>query len=174
MNWGCGETRPSGWINSDVRAGEGVHVTADIRAGLPLASGSLDYIVAIHSLQDLPFLEIEPALRELRRVLRAGGVLRLALPDLDLAIAAYQRGDRNYFYVPDADAESIGGKLAAQMTWFGSSRMLFTWESTAEWLTRAGFEDIRRCRIRETFSPYPEIVELDNRERETLFVEAVK
>ena len=36
------------------------------------------------------------------------------------------------------------------------------------------FRSIVRCGFRRTASPYPRIVELDNRERETLFLEAVK
>jgi predicted SAM-dependent methyltransferase len=174
LHWGCGEVRPAGWLNADIHGGPGVALEGDIRDGLPLQSDSVDYVVSIHALQDLPFLDVAPALRELRRVLRPGSVLRLGLPDLDRAIAAYQRGDRHYFYVPDSDAECIGGKLAAQMTWFGSSRMLFTWESTEEWLRRAGFGQVARCAFGETRSRYPEIVELDSRERESLFAEAVK
>ena len=36
---------------------------------------------------------------------------------------------------------------------------------------RAGFTDVRRCAFRQTASRYPDIVSLDDRERETLFVE---
>ena len=68
---------------------------------LALASSSVDCVVAIHVLQDLPYLEILPALVELRRVLVPGGALRLGLPDLDRAIAAYLRGDRRYYRVLD-------------------------------------------------------------------------
>jgi hypothetical protein len=43
-----------------------------------------------------------------------------------------------------------------------------------ELLLKAGFHDVRQLAYRETASAYPEIVELDNRERESLFVEASK
>jgi hypothetical protein len=33
---------------------------------------------------------------------------------------------------------------------------------------------VTRCAYCETVSPFPEIVALDNRERETLFIEAAK
>ena len=75
---------------------------------------------------------------------------------------------------PDADAETLSGKLIVQLTWYGSNRLTFTHEFTRELLTRAGFRNVRRCAFRETSSRYAEIVELDNRERESLFVEAVK
>jgi hypothetical protein len=60
------------------------------------------------------------------------------------------------------------------MLWFGYSVSMFTSEFAHELLERAGFEQIRDCRFGETNSEDPGITELDNREPETLFVEAVK
>jgi hypothetical protein len=106
-------------------------------------------------------------------VLQPGGWLRLALPDLERAMVAFLRKDARYFCVPDEDAQSLGGKLCVQMTWYGWSRSLFTGDYIEELLVRAGFSAVHHCRFRETRSPYPGIVDLDNRERETLFTEAV-
>ena len=174
LNWGCGDWTERGWINSDVKKFPGVDLVADIREGLPLESDSVDYIASIHSLPEIPFTEIVPALSELRRVLKPGGVLRLVLPDLDKGIAAYQRRDAEYFKIPDEDARSLGAKFVTQMVWYGYSRSLFTYEFIEEQLQNAGFSSVANCGFKRTVSPYPEIVELDNRERESLFVEAVK
>jgi hypothetical protein len=43
-----------------------------------------------------------------------------------------------------------------------------------ELLQRAGFAQVSRCQYGRTDGPWPDIVELDNRERESLFMEAVK
>jgi predicted SAM-dependent methyltransferase len=174
LNWGCGPAPAPGWINSDLLQAPGIDLSCDIREGLPLESESVQYAVGIHGLQDLPYLDVVPALRELRRVLAPGGVLRLGLPDLERAIAAYLRDDPSYFYIPDEEAATISGKLIIQMTWYGSNRMMFTYEFARELLLRAGFRDVLRCAFRETASRYPEIVAFDNRERESLFVEAVR
>ena len=174
LNWGSGRDTQPGWINSDLRDGDDVHICCDIRSGLPLDGESIDYAVSIHALPELPYADLVPALGELRRVLKAGGVLRLGLPDLDRAITAYRRGDRAYFVVPDEDARSIGGKLVVQMTWYGFSRSLFTLDFTQELLAKAGFTHIVACAYQRTASGYPEIVELDNREQESLFVEGSK
>jgi SAM-dependent methyltransferase len=163
---------PAGWLNSDRVAAPGVDVTCDIRAGLPLADASMDCVVAMHVLQDLAYAEIEPALRELRRVLAPDGVLRIGVPDLDRAIAAYGRGDRAYFYVPDEDAGRLGSKLVTQLVWYGSVRTPFTFDFAVETMERAGFGAVVRCAFRTTASRFADIVTLDNRERETLFVEA--
>ncbi len=163
-----------GWINADRVAGPGVDLRGDVRDGLALADASIDYVVAMHVLQDLAYPEIVPALRELRRVLAPAGVLRIGVPDLDRAIAAYVGGDREYFYVPDADAACIGAKLVVQVIWYGSVRTPFTFDFAAELLHRAGFHDVVRCRLGRTASAHADIVTLDNRERETLFVEATR
>lgn len=174
LNWGCGPHPAAGWINSDLVAGPGVDLPCDIRDGLPLADGSCHYIAAIHALQDLPFVDLDRAVSELRRVLSPGGVLRLGLPDLDRAIAAYLRGDGSYFHVPDGDVRTVGGKLCVQATWYGSVRTPFTFEFARELLLRNGLRSVVRCAFRVTAGRHPEIVALDNRERESLFVEAVR
>ena len=174
LNWGCGEHPEPGWLNSDIKDVPGIDVVADVRAGLPLETGSIDYITSIHALPELPYPDLVPALQELHRVLKPGGVLRLALPDLDRGIAAYQNGDADYFHVPDDDARTIGAKFVTQMVWYGYSRSLFVLDFVEELLERAGFARVERCEYRETASRWPEIVELDNRPRESLFVEGFK
>jgi SAM-dependent methyltransferase len=174
MNWGCGEHPEPGWINTDIKDGPGIDFSADIRDGLPLEDEFIDYITSIHALPEIPYQDLVPALGELRRVLKPDGVLRLVLPDLEKGMRAYLQDDRDYFLIPDEDAESIGGKLITQLVWYGWSRTLFTHDFAEELLRKAGFTAIMTCSFRETKSRFPEIVELDSRERESLFIEAVK
>jgi predicted SAM-dependent methyltransferase len=174
LNWGCGDHVAAGWINSDIKQGDDVDLVADIKAGLPLASGCLDYAVSVHALPELPYPELVPALRELRRVLKPGGVLRLVLPDLDRAIDAYRRGESDYFKVDPREVQSLSGRFIVQMLWYGYSRSLFTRDFAVELLEKAGFEDVRDCDYRQTASAFAEIVTLDNREDESLYVEARK
>lgn len=174
LNWGCGNHTAEGWINSDQKDDPRINLQCDIRNGLPLADDSIDYAVSIHALPEVPYDGLIPVLRELRRVLRPGGVLRLCLPDLLKGVDAYRRGERDYFLVPDTDAASLGGKLITQLIWYGYSRTLFTSDFVEELLLKAGFTSVAHCRFRQTASPHAEIVQLDNRERESLFVEATK
>jgi predicted SAM-dependent methyltransferase len=173
LHWGCGPNTPYGWVNSDILAFPGVDVVADIREGLPFEDGAFDLIVTIHTLPELAFREMDRALAELFRVLAPGGTLRLSLPDLDKAIQAYRANDIDYFFlIPDDQARTLSGKMIAQLLWYGQSRMMFTWESIQELLIRNGFTDIQRCGFRQTRSALQGITDLDDRELESLFVEA--
>ncbi len=174
LNWGCGNHVAPGWINSDRKSGDGIDLSCDIGAGLPLDDDSIDYAVSIHALPEVPYPDLTAVLQELRRVIKPGGVLRLALPDLLKGVEAYQRGDRDYFLIPDEDARKIGAKVVLQLIWYGYSRTLFTHDFIEEQLLKAGFSRVERCAYRHTRSPYPEIFELDDREQESLFVEAIK
>ena len=174
LNWGCGEHPEPGWINSDLKDGPGIDISCDIRDGIPLDDASLDYIVSVHALPMISFPDLVPVLEELRRLLKPGGVLRLCLPDVERGIRAYLDGNRDYFLVPDDDVRSLGGKFVVHMLWYGYSVTMFTEDFVHELLEKARFSRVVPCRFRETHSPWPEIVELDNREDESLFVEAVK
>jgi ubiquinone/menaquinone biosynthesis C-methylase UbiE len=174
LQWGCGNWTPQGWINSDIKARLGVDLPCDITEGLPLDEGTIDYAVSVHALQEIEFSDQLTVLAELRRVLKPGGFLRLVLPDLMKGLRALERGDRDYFLVPDEDAERMGAKFITQIIWYGYSRTLFVPEFIEELLFKAGFCHVAHCRFKQTSSPYEEIVDLDNREAESLFVEASK
>lgn len=175
LNWGCGPITPYGWVNSDIRPGPGIDVVGDIRAGLPIADGVFDYAVSIHALPEIPYADQDRALQELKRVLKPGAVLRLGLPDLEKAIAAYNTKDIDYFFlIPDEAIQSLTGKMITQLLWYGCSRTMFTAEFMAELLARNGFQNIYPCSFRETRSSFPGIVELDDRQLESFFIEATK
>lgn len=138
----------------------------------PLEDASMDYVVSIHALPMISYRDLVPVLTEFRRVLKPGGVLRLALSDFEKGMQAYLRQDEDYFLVPDSDERTLGGKLIVQLLWYGYSVTLFTASFIEDLLRRSGFPRVRHCGYRQTHSRWPDIVSLDNRERESLFVEA--
>src|SRR5262249_33931616 len=83
-------------------------------------------------------------------------------------------GRRDYFQVSPGEASSDGGRLISHILWFGYSRTLFTADFAAELLERAGFEQVERLSYRRTASPFGEIVDLDNREGESCYLEGRK
>lgn len=174
LHWGCGPITPAGWVNSDIHAWPGVTVVADIRAGLPFPDNQFDCLVSMHALPELTYRELDPAFRELRRVLRSGGTLRLGLPDMDRAIQAYRARDVDYFLIGDDVVQDLAGKMIVQLTWFGACRCLFNPTFTTELLMRNGFADIIECGFQTTATSMAGITDLDNRPLESFFVEARK
>ena len=174
LNWGCGEDPPAGWVNSDLKDLPGVDICCDIRDGLPVESDRFDYAVSMHALPMIGYPELVPVLAELRRVLKPGGVLRLGLPDVEKGIRAFLSGDRDYFLVPDDEVRSLGGKFVVHMLWYGWSVTMFTSDFIEELLTKSGFRQVSHCRYQASSSGIPGILELDDREAESLFVEATK
>lgn len=172
LHWGCGSVTPTGWINSDIRPRPGVDLPCDIVQGLPLEAESIDYISSQHALQQIEVYDIVTALRELRRVLKPGGVLRLCLPDFDKAIEAYREGRRDYFWC--WDWQSISGNFITQIMDYNYTRTPLTFEFTEELLRKAGFGKVVRVEYRATASPNTNIVDLDGREEESFYVEAFK
>ena len=94
---GAGPLGIPGWLNSDLISGD---IYLDLMRPLPLPDASVSYVFGEHVIEHLPEQAAIELLRELHRVLRPGGVLRLTTPDLKKLIAIYE--DRN----PVIDRES--------------------------------------------------------------------
>jgi ubiquinone/menaquinone biosynthesis C-methylase UbiE len=172
LHWGCDTITPAGWINSDIKTGPGIDLSCDILEGLPVADESIEYIVSQHALQELKIADLKQALRELHRVLKSHGVLRLGLADLNRAITAYQSGHWEFFLVNDW--QTLSGNFITYLLWYSYNRSLFTPDFAAELLRKAGFREVHQVAYRQTASPYPEIVELDARPEESFYIEAFK
>jgi SAM-dependent methyltransferase len=93
MKLNVGATHPSspGWTTVDMG-------TADIQHDLsvrpwPFEEDSIDAIVASHILEHFPQEGGVAFLQECHRILKPGGALRIAVPDLDKFIRAHVTGD---------------------------------------------------------------------------------
>jgi len=137
----------------------------DAAYGLPFADNSADFIYSSHFLEHLFKDEAQRVLRESLRALKPGGIVRICVPDLAHAVALYTGGDKrvmleNYFFVED------------RASFLARHKYMYDFELLAAELTAAGFVDVQRCEYREGRTP--DLVHLDNRPEETLYVEAAK
>lgn len=173
LNWGCGPHLVDGWVGSDINDHGQEHV-GDIREGLPWGDSTFRLVVAHHSLSLLTWEELVPALRELRRVMMPSGVFRASVPDLMGAVRAYHGQNPDHFKVSDTHEPTLDGKFCMYVTQAGASRSVFTLPWLGALLTRAGFTKAWPTRAGVTQSVWPEVVELDSRPAESLFVEALK
>jgi SAM-dependent methyltransferase len=172
LDFGCAFQKHAGWIGSDLIDYGQDHV-GDILDGLPFPDHHFDMITAHHSLQMIRFDDLQRGLAELRRVLKVGGVLRIAVPDAELAVHRFLAG-WDQFPISQEIERTESGRFLRYLLWHGDARSAFTFESLTDALNRAGLQNVRRCKFRQTCSQYPEIVDLDTREGESLFVEAIK
>jgi SAM-dependent methyltransferase len=79
LDLGCGDTKqyPGSW-GLDLRAAAAVDAVTDLARSLPVASGSVDAIFAVHVLEHL--IDFLALVDDCHRVLRPGGTLHLMSP----------------------------------------------------------------------------------------------
>jgi len=101
-NLGAGSFCHPCWTNIDLYpAGEAPspHIFYDLMSlqPLPLPDGRAELVYCSHTLEHVTDDAVRNALREIYRVLRPGGVVRLVTPDIDLAYRAWRDRDHAYF-----------------------------------------------------------------------------
>jgi len=89
VNIGCGSTWHAAWVNLDMRPVNPQIRSWDVAKGLPFRGGEVQACYASHVLEHLSRPQARALLREVWRVLRPGGVLRLAVPDLEAIAREY-------------------------------------------------------------------------------------
>ncbi len=89
LNVGCGRCYHDEWTNIDLVASGPQVRQYDLRRGLPYDDASFDAVYHSHVLEHLTPEDAAAMLRECGRVLRPGGVLRVAVPDLEGIAQAY-------------------------------------------------------------------------------------
>lgn len=159
LNAGCGSVQPSGWVNVD-RQDFGQPHAADFALGTEWGDGTFKGIVCNHSIQESTYDETPKALRELRRILAADGLIRILVPDVTAAVSAYQNGDIGWFPVNDNEP-TLDDKFCVYLNWFGTARSLYTNERLIDVLERAGYTHITPRQLGE--SEDPKLASLDDR-----------
>jgi predicted SAM-dependent methyltransferase len=90
---GCGYRRIAGWLNCDIDPMRDA-IILDAARPLPFESNTFDYIYCEHVIEHMAFDVGQSMLKECNRVLRPGGTLRLATPDVRFLLNLY-RADRS-------------------------------------------------------------------------------
>ena len=89
LNLGCGVRFHPEWTNLDLRPSSQEVRAYDLREPLPFEDESFDVVYHSHLIEHLSKDEVVPFLRECSRVLIPGGILRVAIPDLEGIARAY-------------------------------------------------------------------------------------
>ena len=181
LNLACGGQKVPGFFGIDLV--EGADLRLDLASmDLPFTASSLEAVVCMSAINYFTRPRAQHLVREMHRVLRAGGVCRVGVQDMKSLAERYVRGDREFFFqkLPDGrdrfEGPTLGDKFAA---WFygyavGAHRCeyFYDFESLAHLFREAGFGVVERKAFRE--SRIAEVGLLDNRADQMFFLEAVK
>ncbi len=78
---GAGGDAPGGWLNTDLAPAGWWMPRVDATRPLPFANGTFDLVFSEHMIEHIPLDDSRHMLREIFRVLRPGGRVRIATPD---------------------------------------------------------------------------------------------
>lgn len=98
LHLGCGSHRFADFLNTDSFANKAVDLNIDLRFPLPLESGRWKGIYAHHVLEHISYEHAQKLFRECFRLLKAGGIFRVAVPDGELFLRLYAGGDRKQIF----------------------------------------------------------------------------
>lgn len=168
--------------------------------GLPFKDNEIDFIFASHFLEHLKYYEAEFFLKEVLRVLKKGGLVRIVVPDLVLLIKKYTDNDQNFFKkhtYPGIAKDYEGEKTVLRgdcfvsfffpyHTWKKQPKIIakifrtfvrphlwmYDFESLADLLKKTGFKKIKKWSYRK--GKMPDLKILDLHPDESLYVEAEK
>jgi predicted SAM-dependent methyltransferase len=149
----------------------------DASRGLPVAEGSVDILYTSHMLEHLDKVEADHFLTKALHILRPGGTLRIAVPDLAKHIAFYmESGDGNGFldrmFVCMPRPRSLSARLAMALFGTRHHQWMYDGESLTRLLNKHGFVDIRVLESGQTGISDPGNLDLTERSYESLYVEA--
>lgn len=167
----------------------------DCRKRLPFKNNSVDFIYTGHFIEHLYYYQVVSLMKECRRILRPGGILRISIPDIKVLSEKYLNGDRDFFVrledsnnkgdvlenIADLFVQHIYGYDSwSSPSFFGKIQRLFIrghlwmydYESLSTILKRTGFSNIQRQEA--CIGRMPDIDFLDIHKSSSLFIEAVK
>lgn len=134
--------------------------------GMPFIDNSLDYIYTSNFIEHLFKTEAEYLFKEIYRCLKPGGVLRITVPDFQIGVDLFQKGEKQqaiekFFFVTDSYTD-----------FFSIHKYLYDFEMLRDTLTQFGYKNINKCEYKQ--GKTPDIDYLDTKPNESLFVEAEK
>jgi predicted SAM-dependent methyltransferase len=169
-----------GFLNLDLYVLCPEVIAWDCRWDLPFANGSVAGLRVEHFLEHLePREELPAFLKDCLRVLRAGGVLRIIVPDAERYLHAYCRGDLSGFRelgVPipfPADLPTRMDVVNHVFHQWHEHRWAYDFETLAHRLHACGFGDIERASYQCSLDPLL-AQDCENHSPYSLYVDAVK
>lgn len=136
----------------------------DLTDKIPLTDNSIDIVFSSHFLEHLTKIKGEQFLNDIYRIMKPGGLVRILVPDLDLAIQKFNQGEINetldLFFYTSEEAD------------FSAHKYNYTFGSLKTKLEDIGFKNVVRQSHQK--GECPDIEFLDVYPDHSLYVEAKK
>lgn len=150
---------------------------ADATRRIPVADGAADCLYSSHMLEHLDQHRALAFLAEARRVLRHGGTIRLAVPDLRRLASAYlASGDADAFVgmlqLGHPAPRTLSRRLRALVAGDRQHQWMYDGASLSRLLHAQGFVQAREVGAGETRIADPGALNLRERESQSVYVEA--
>lgn len=178
LNLGCGTDYKEGWINIDNNSDNNIirlDLNWDLRRPLPFKENSVDYIFNEHFIEHLTVEEGQRAIKDAMRVLRRGGVLRMATPDLEVTVDKYLNlplsKDKTLKKFNLDFIQTRAERINIGFRWWGH-KWIYDWEELDRRLREAGCTDFIRGKLCK--SKHKELRNLETRKESTLIAEVTK
>lgn len=175
VNLGCGPSALKEWVNVDIARGPGIDVVWDLRRPLPFRDESCEAIFCEHVIEHLSKEDAEKLLRECRRILQRGGVLRLSTPDAGRFLRSYA-GDGEFLRHPNFSQpiETLLDRVQLMMREDGQHLWVYDSPSLLLLLERTGFTSATEQEFGVSRHPRMRNMDAEARRFESFYVEAVK
>lgn len=174
VQFGCGLSAPSEWLNFDAsptlrlqklpvigrfvpdgpfgRFPSNVQY-GNIVSGLPIPDSYAELLYCSHVLEHLSLNELQYSLQNCWRHLQPGGIFRMVLPDLEVLAHEYVESSSPDAAILFMRNSILGSEIRVRSLfsfvreWLGGSRHLWMWDylSLSSELQRVGFVNIRRA-----------------------------
>jgi SAM-dependent methyltransferase len=200
---GCGATPTPGWVNFDnsltvrlarwplvwrlipsrrefTRAVRDYDVRwADATRRIPLRAECAEAVYTSHMIEHFDRWEVDQCLHEIQRILVPGGLLRIAVPDLENYVRDYmQNGDADVLLARTLLCSAKPRSWRERLNYFLIGPRHHHWmydsRSLVKLLTIHGFENILSVAAGETSLTNPGGLDLFERASDSLYVEARK
>lgn len=146
----------------------------DVRKSLPFKTATAQYIYSSHTFEHFTHPESLKIAKECFRVLKQGGVIRIAVPDLGLLVREYLEDTSPMASHALLSRLSLTHSLRDLVHPGSNHSQMFDRRSLVDLLQSAGFANPLSRPFRESTIPEIERLELEVRHRESLYVEAQK
>jgi predicted SAM-dependent methyltransferase len=89
LHLGAGDSTLPGWLGTDIAPGSPGILCMDARKPFPVPDQSFNYVFCEHMIEHISWHEGAFMLRECYRIIRPGGTIRIATPDLAVLLGLY-------------------------------------------------------------------------------------